>query len=87
MPRYGWTEVVLKDVVIIDNYDPFPAVLLTSITSKDPTFKPEDVDAVLNEETKSFRVKRVPNRQYTVTYTGMDASGNKVAVSRDIWAN
>jgi hypothetical protein len=85
--RHGWTQVEIEDVRITDNYDPHPVVLLTSVTSKDKDFKPEDVDAVYNEETKSFWVKRVPNRQYTVTYTGMDASGNKVAVSRNIWAH
>lgn len=85
--RLGWTEVEIDDIRITDNYDPHPVVLLTSVTSKDKEFKPEDVDAVYNEETKSFWVKRVPNRQYTVTYTGMDASGNKIVVSRDIWAH
>jgi hypothetical protein len=79
--------VHIDDVRATDNYDPHPVVLLKSVTSKDKDFKPADVDAVFNEETKSFWIKRVPNREYTVTYTAMDASGNKVDVSRNIWAH
>jgi hypothetical protein len=82
--KLGWLEVnVVANV--IDSYDPYPEALLTKIISNQ-TITASDVDAVYNEETKKFWVKKAPNRSYTIEYTGMDASGNKVSTTATIWA-
>lgn len=73
--KEGWIEVVTTPQVV-DDYDPYPVALLTKITSNQ-TLLPDDVVAVFDEETRNFQLKTAPNRTYTITYTGMDASGNK----------
>jgi hypothetical protein len=82
--RIGWLEInVVANVK--DAYDPYPEALLTKITSNQ-TITAADVDAVYNEETKKFWLKKAPNRSYTIEYTGMDASGNKAITTSTIWA-
>lgn len=82
--KLGWLEVnVVANVR--DSYDPYPEALLTKITSNQ-SFSASDVDAVYNEETRKFWVKKAPNRSYTIEYTGMDASGNKAVTTSTIWA-
>jgi hypothetical protein len=83
--RAGWLKVQIQST-IKDNYDPYPAVRLSAITSTDKTFKATDIDALLDEETKVFWVKCSPNRQYSIKFTGMDASGNKVEQVQTLWA-
>jgi hypothetical protein len=82
--RIGWLEVNVATNVL-DAYDPYPVALLTKITSNQ-TIASSDIDAVFNEETRKFWVKKAPNRNYTIEYTGMDASGNKTVTTSTIWA-
>jgi hypothetical protein len=73
--RQGWLRIDAMHTVQ-DNTDPFPEVVLSKISSNQ-AIKNTDIEAVLDEETQVFYLKQATGRTYSVTYTAVDASGNK----------
>ena len=75
--RPGWLEVT-ANAQAQDNFDPHPAVRLTKISVNGKAVA-KDVEAVFDEENKTFFVKAVPGRIYSVVYTAVDATNNQTS--------
>jgi len=82
--------------VMVNDNCPGSTFVLTSVTSNEPDSGtgpndlPNDIQAVLNMPTTSFalRAERAPmsfGRRYTITYTAIDASGNRRSTSRFVY--
>ena len=75
---------VAAAITATDNYDPMPAIVLESITANQ-TLKSGDVSgAAFSTDDRSFSLKPVKGRVYTVTYSATDGSGNKSTASATV---
>lgn len=60
------------------------SVILTSITCNQPDSGLGDIEAAINTEAKSFRLRAEKDRIYTITYTATDKAGNKKVVTATV---
>jgi hypothetical protein len=67
-------------LTISDNLDPNPQVRLISVTSNQ-TLASGDVQATLNADTRTVKLKQKAGRTYTLNYTVTDGSNNTKALA------
>lgn len=71
-------------ITVNDNYDPMSEIKLESITANQ-TLKSTDISgATYGTDDRSFKLKPVAGRIYTVTYSATDGSGNKATASATV---
>jgi hypothetical protein len=75
---------VTTTITVTDNYDPAPEIRLESIVANQ-TLKSGDISgATFDTDDRSFKLKPVAGRVYTVTYSATDGSGNKATASATV---
>lgn len=91
---------ITATITVKDDYDPQPEVKLESITANEPLEKDDIKDAALGSDDRQFKLRAErdgkdddkkrnktqpkPGRIYTITYSALDASGNKSTVSTTV---
>jgi hypothetical protein len=68
------------NLTISDNLDPSPKVKLVSVTANQ-TLAAGDVQATLNADTRTVKLKQKAGRTYTLNYTVTDGSSNQKALA------
>jgi hypothetical protein len=77
-------------LTVKDDYDPQPEIKLESITANEPLEKDDIKDAQIGTDDRQFKLKaeregkNMTGRIYTVTYSAIDASGNKTTASATV---
>ena len=91
---------ITATITVKDDYDPQPEVKLESITANEPLEEDDIKDAVLGSDDRQFKLRAErdgkdddkkrnktqpqPGRIYTITYSALDASGNKSIASTTV---
>ena len=91
-PPNGMSVPITATITVTDDYDPEPEIKLESVTATETLDETDIQDAQLGSDDRDFSLvaKRAGNslagRVYTVTYSAMDASGNKSTATATVTA-